>query len=101
MHIRQLCAEISPDLVPDGPTTIFCDSSGAIRNAKFPAFKKKLAHLSSNFQYVREQSAAGTIRLVKISTADNIADIMTKNLPVAAFKYHDRRIMRQKPACFN
>ena len=36
-----------------------------------------------------------------INMADNRANIMTKNLPVSAFKYHDGRIMRRKPACFD
>ena len=46
-------------------------------------------------------SARRHVKLVKINTTDNAADVMTKNLGTAAFRRHMDKIMGTKPACFN
>ena len=100
MHLRQLLAEIAPELAQEGPTVVYCDSSGAIRNSQNPCFKKKLAHMKAKFQYARECSDRKEVKLVKCATKDNRADPFTKNLGPTDFKRHMDMIMRPVPECF-
>ena len=90
VRLRQLLTEISPKLTQKAPTTIFCDSTGAIANSKNPCFKKKLKHMPQKFHYARECSADKAVKLVKVATKDNRADFLTKNLAAAD---HNRRLL--------
>jgi hypothetical protein len=54
-------------------------------------------HLELKIHYVRERVDAGDIRLEYISTHQQRADILTKNLPLPAFERF-RGLLLQPPA---
>jgi hypothetical protein len=58
----------------------FCDSAGAIQNAKHPIVKQGLKHVSARCFYVREVIDKGIITVHKISGELNPSDIGTKLL---------------------
>ena len=62
------------------PTTILCDSQGAMALAKNPEHHQRSKHIDLRYHFVREQVAGGTINLVYTSTSDMAADQLTKPL---------------------
>ena len=48
-------------------------------------FHDRTKHIDIRHHYIREVVARGDVKVVKISTHDNTADMLTKPLPVAKF----------------
>ncbi|WVZ53002.1 hypothetical protein U9M48_003996 [Paspalum notatum var. saurae] len=65
---------------------LFCDSQSAIHLIKDKMFHEKTKHIDVKYHYVREVVAEGRLKVCKISTHDNPADMMTKHVPVAKFE---------------
>ena len=68
----------SPD-VP-APTMIFCDNQSVVTNSSDALSKLNKKHNAISFHRVREACAAGWVRVAKVNTEDNWADILTKAL---------------------
>jgi hypothetical protein len=66
-------------------TILHCDNQGAIALAKNPQFHARSKHIDIQWHYVRQAVDQGVIDLCYISTADQVADIMTKALPSDRF----------------
>lgn len=66
------------------PTTLWCDNIGAIYLSLNPRFPARTKHIELDYHFLRELVAAGIPQVCFLSTADQVADIMTK--PLA----HDR-----------
>ena len=62
------------------PTSIQCDSQGAIALAKNPEHHQRSKHIDMRYHFVREQVTGGAITLVYTSTSDMVADQLTKPL---------------------
>jgi hypothetical protein len=62
------------------PTTIFCDSQGAIALAKNPEHHQRSKHIDMRYHFVREQVAGGAIALIYTATSEMAADQLTKPL---------------------
>lgn len=50
-------------------------------------FYERTKHIDVWYHFVRNIIASGDIVMDKVSTHNNLADIMTKSLPVAKFKH--------------
>lgn len=64
------------------PVNIHCDNNAALQIAANPVFHERTKHFEINVHIVREKLSAGIIKLSKISSANQIADIFTKGLGV-------------------
>jgi hypothetical protein len=64
----------------DGPTNVFCDNEGVVKNSTKPESVLKKKHNAIAYHRVREAQAAGTIRISKEDTSTNLADGLTKCL---------------------
>jgi hypothetical protein len=64
-----------------GPATLLCDNASVVANASRPDSTLKKKHNSIAYHRVREAAAAGTLRVVKVGTSWNLADLFTKCLP--------------------
>ena len=62
---------------------MFCDSQSAIHLTKHQIYERT-KHIDVRYQFIREIEV---IKVKKISTADNPADIMTKPVPSRKFEY--------------
>lgn len=78
---------------PSGPTTIFEDNQGAIHLVENPVHHKRTKHIDVRFHYVREAHERGLVRVSKIHTDLNKADIFTKSTTAATFHRHVNAIM--------
>ena len=72
------------DLGVDSCIDLFCDSQSAICFTKDQMFHERTNHIDVKYHYVRDVISQGKLKVCKISTHDNPAD-MTKPVPVASW----------------
>lgn len=68
------------------PVLVFCDNESAIKLALNPVFHEKTKHFEVDVHFVREKVAKGVIKIKKIESENQHADILTKSL---SFPQHD------------
>lgn len=66
--------------------TIFCDSQSAICLTKDQMFHERTKHIDVRYHYIRDVIAKGDVKVCKISTHDNPADMLTKPVPITKFE---------------
>lgn len=76
---KELATKIS--LAP----VVYCDNAGATYVSANPVFHSKMKHLALDYHFVRENVQSGELRVVYISTNDQLADALTKPLPRQQF----------------
>lgn len=65
---------------------VHCDSQSAIHLSKNSAFHERTKHIDVRLHYVRDVISKGQIKVDKISTEINPADILTKPVSVVKFE---------------
>ena len=81
--LKSLYAELCGD---DSCINLFSDSQSAIYLTKDQMFHERTKHIDIKYHYVRDIVAQGKLKVCKISTHDNPADMMTKPVPVSKFE---------------
>ena len=81
----------------NGPLPIFCDSKGAIENAKHPTTKNKLKHVDIKCFFIRECIQRKIVQVFKILGTENPADIGTKLLGQKLLKSYADFLSNVKP----
>ena len=66
---------------------IFSDSHSAIELCKNLMFHERTKHVDVRYHFIRETVSSGAMKLEKISTTDNPANMATKVLPVSKYRY--------------
>ena len=66
--------------------SIYCDSQSAIAIAKNALCNERTKNVQTKYHFVRDLIADGWVKVLKIATEYNPADIFTKVLPVGKFK---------------
>ena len=69
------------------PVPLHCDSNSAIKVAANPVFHERTKHLEIDLHFVREKILKGVVKTVKVDSANQIADILTKGLDTDQHKY--------------
>ena len=72
---------------------LLCDNKAAIDIASNPKISDRSKHIDVHFHFVREQIENGTFFIMPVASSDNLADICTKGLPSAPFKYLREKIL--------
>ena len=67
-----------------GATTVFCDSQSVIHLTKHQMYHERIKHIDVRYHFIREIKV---IKVKKIDTVDNPADMMTKPVPSRKFEY--------------
>lgn len=67
-------------------TVIYCDNSSAIKLSNNLVLHGRSKHIDVKFHFIQNLTKDGVIELHYCRSEDQIADIMTKPLKVAAFQ---------------
>ena len=88
--IRKFISELG--VVPSCSSLIdlYCDNSGAIAQAKEPRSHQKSKHILRRYHLIREIIDRGDVKICKVHTDLNIADLLTKPLPQAKHEMHTK-----------
>ena len=82
--LRQLLGEL---LYPvRSATLVYCDNISAVYMAANPVHHRRTKHVELDIHFVRERVALGDIRVLHVSTRQQLADVMTKGLPTNIFQ---------------
>jgi hypothetical protein len=63
--------------------TIYCDSQSVIHLTKDQMITEKSKHIDIRYHFIRDIIEKGLVKVCKISTNNNPADMMTKHVSVA------------------
>ena len=66
--------------------TIHCDSQSTICLTKDQMFHERTKHIDVRYHFIRVVIADGDVKVCKINTRDNPADMLTKSVPGAKSK---------------
>ncbi|KFK44388.1 hypothetical protein AALP_AA1G251100, partial [Arabis alpina] len=83
------------------PPVIYCDNVGATYLCANPVFHSRMKHIALDYHFIRNQVQSGALRVVHVSTHDQLADVLTKPLSRMAFNKFSSKIgvTRVPPSC--
>lgn len=67
--------------------TVFCDSQSVICLSKNQIHHERTKHIDIKLHFIRLEVSKGVVKLLKIHTNDNLADMLTKPVPGAKFEF--------------
>ena len=67
------------------PARLFGDNQAAIALAKNPIGSERSKHIDVRYHFIREKVDDGSVTIDYVNTADMVADLLTKPLPLPAF----------------
>ena len=70
------------------PIVLYCDNSGAVANAREPRCHKRSQYIERKYHLICDIVQRGDIDVVKVASADNLVDPMTKTLSQKVFNAH-------------
>ncbi|GKE63970.1 retrovirus-related pol polyprotein from transposon RE2 [Tanacetum coccineum] len=62
------------------PPTLFCDNAGATYLCANPVYHSHMKHVALDYHFVREKVTNGSLRVLHIHSADQLADVLTEPL---------------------
>ena len=71
-----------------GPITVYEDNQSCIKQAENPCDREAQKHIDLRAHYLREQVHANNVKMIYVSTGEQIADGLSKNLPRPEFEKH-------------
>ena len=72
------------------PIVVHVDNMGAIYFTKKDKTGSRTKHIDTRYHYVRNYIEDGILKVIFVQSADNKANLFTKNLGIEDFKKHTR-----------
>ena len=85
MWLQKALDELLTEFIP---MLTYCDNQGTIENASNNKINDKSKHIDVIYHFMREKIEDGTITLLHIPSAKNLADICTKALAKPLLEVH-------------
>jgi len=73
--------------------TVFEDNSGALEMARVPKMRPRTKYIAVKYHHFRSHVTNGTIKLVKVPTGEQLADVFTKGLTMEQFTQLRQKIV--------
>ena len=93
LWLRQLLSELGQPQTT--PTPVYEDNRACILMVENPIVSCRNKHVEIDAHFIRDLFRRGAVNLIPISTEQQRADIMTKNLPGPLFKMHRSTLMHK------
>ena len=98
LPMRELMIEISKlfnlkEITPDVKCTLFEDNIGAETLAKSPKMNPRTKHIAIKYHHFREAVDQGYLKITRVATDKQLADILTKPVPLTTLEPLRREIM--------
>ncbi|GKE96553.1 transposable element [Tanacetum coccineum] len=74
------------------PPNLYCDNTGATYLCANPVYHSRMKHVALDYHFVRERVSEGSLRVLHISSKDQIADVLTKPLARRMFLHFRSKI---------
>lgn len=65
---------------------VHCDNQSAIHLCKNPMYHERTKHIDIRLHFIRDVIEGGSVKVVKIHTSENPADMITKPVPLVKFR---------------
>jgi hypothetical protein len=72
--------DLPMDIIPKVQCKLFEDNSGSLELANVPKMRPRTKHINAKYHHFQQYVVDKTIQVLKVSTKDQLADILTKNL---------------------
>ena len=79
--LRTFGEELGDDM--SRPTPMCLDNQGSIFLSVNPVIDRRTKHIEVRYHFIREQVELGSTEIFYVATADQLADSLTKNVPLA------------------
>ena len=79
--LKKFLSDLSVVRIEQVLITLFCDNSGAVIQSKDPRNHKKGKHIERKYHIIWDIVARKDVVVVKIDSANNLANPFTKTLP--------------------
>ena len=98
--LRKFVIELGVFPSVQDPVVLFCDNTGAIANAKEPRSHSTAKHILRRFHVIRQYVQGGDVKICKVHTDLNVADPLTKPLPLDKHEQHQLAMgVKLLPSC--
>jgi len=74
------------------PIMVFCDNQNAVHLTNDQMFYERTKHIDIRYHFVCDMISEGNVLVKKISSETNPADMLTKPLSIAKFKFYSKTI---------
>ena len=82
-----------PHTTPNVKCEVFEDNSGALEMARTHKFRPRTKHINVKLHHFRDYVSRGDITITKVDTKDQLADILTKPVPVEILQPLRKRVL--------
>ena len=72
---------------------LFEDNNGALELARAPKYRPRTKHIALKYHHFRSFVKCGYVKVSRIETKEQLADIFTKPLPDVTFKYLRKKLL--------
>ena len=86
--IREFIDELGVMSSVKEPVELYCDNTGAIANANDIRSSKRTMHIKRKYHLIRELVENGDVKMCKVGTDNNTADLLTKPRPIVKHERH-------------
>ena len=88
--LRTFGSELGDDVTR--PTPLCLDNQGSIFLSVNPVIDRRTKHVEIKYHYIREQVELGSVEIFYVATKDQLADALTKNVPISVMERFRRGV---------
>lgn len=74
--------------LPHSDVSLYCDSQSALHLASNNVMDGRVKHIDIRYHYIRQVVSDSALKLIKIDGKLNLADALTKVIPLEIFSKH-------------